>query len=137
MSGLAEAIRLVEREVAVRNARCVIADEGCPDESSLLGTRDGYLNLALALLEFVAEVDAGGCREVEEDRAWEVGCAWDDRIKAALYRLPTGSGWLVGAYLFRDHAEFMAALSRFVDPQTEYPLLNDPQFRDPEASGSE
>jgi hypothetical protein len=38
---------------------------------------------------------------------------------------------LVGAYLFKSHAEFMAVLSRLVDPQVEYPLLNDPQFQDP------
>jgi hypothetical protein len=60
MAELAEAIRLLERQVAIRRACCVIADDGCPDESSLLGTHDGYLNLALALLRFVAEADAGG-----------------------------------------------------------------------------
>src|SRR3954465_5917963 len=101
MSGLLEAIRLIEQQVAVKRARCVIADEGCPDESSLLGTRDGYLNLALAILRFVAEVDVGGCRDPDTHYAW------DDRIKSALYKLPTHSTWLVGAYLFRDHAEYM------------------------------
>lgn len=62
----------------------------------------------------------------------EADCAWDDRIKTALYQLPTNSPWLVGAYLFRSHAEFMASLSQFVQAQIDYPLLNDPQFRDPE-----
>lgn len=131
MSGLAEAIHLIEQQLQVLQARCVIADEGWPDESSLLGTRDGYLNLALALLRFVAEADAGGCRETV------AGCAWDDRIKDALYQLPTNSAWLVGAYLFKDHAEFMTHLSRLVDPQIEYPLLNDPDFRDPSLSATE
>jgi hypothetical protein len=130
-SRLLDAMRLIEQEVAVKQARCAIADDGCPDESSLLGTRDGYLNLALRLLRFVAEADAGGCREVV------AGCAWDDGLKAALYQLPTRSAWLVGAYLFRDHAEFMASLSQLVDPQIEYPLLNDPEFRDPATPGSE
>jgi hypothetical protein len=129
VSRLVEAIRLIEQEVAVKRARCVIVDEGCPDESSLLGTRDGYLNLALSLLRFVAEADAGGCRDVD------AGCAWDDRIKAALYHLPTHSAWLVGAYLLRNHVEFMASVSRFVDSQTESALLNDPQFRDPASPG--
>jgi hypothetical protein len=124
-SRLVEAIRLLDQEVALKRARCVIADEGYPDESSLLGTRDGYLNLVLALLRFVAEADNGGCQDTEE------GCAWDDRLKATLYQLPTHSAWLVGASLFKSHAEFMAALSRLVDPQIEYPLLNDPQFQDP------
>jgi hypothetical protein len=125
MSRLQDAIRLIEQEVALKRARCVIADEGCPDESSLLGTRDGYLNLVLALLRFVADADTGNCQVAEE------GCAWDDRLKTALYQLPTHSAWLVGAYLFKSHTEFMADLSRLVDPQIEYPLLNDPQFRDP------
>ena len=128
MPGILDAIRLIEKEVAVKRARCVIADEGCPDESSLLGTRDGYLNLALALLRFVADADAGGCNEADE------GGVWDDRVKTALYQLPTHSAWPVGAYLFPDHAAFMASLSRLVDPQIGYPLLNDPQFRDPAGS---
>ena len=38
-------------------------------------------------------------------------------------------------YLFRSHPEFMAALSGLVDPQIEYPLLNDPDFQDPGSSG--
>src|SRR5262245_16680311 len=99
MSPLLEAILLIEQQITVKRACCVSADEGYRDESSLLGTRDGYLNLALAMLRFVAEADAGGCRDVVAD------CAWDDRIKAALYQLPTHSAWLVGAYLFRNHAE--------------------------------
>ena len=129
MSGLVEAIRLIEQEVAVKGARCVITDEGCPDESSVLGTRDGFLNLSLALLRFIADADIGGCWVAEE------GYAWDDRVKAALYQLPTHSVWLVGAQLFKGHAEFMAELSRDVDPQIEYPLLNDPQFQDPSNAG--
>ena len=31
---------------------------------------------------------------------------------------------------FRNHGEFTASLSKLVDPQIAYPLLNDPQFRD-------
>src|SRR4051812_26510665 len=100
MTRLGNAIQLIEQEVAVKRACCVIADEGFPDESSLLGTRDGYLNLVLALLRFVAEADAGGCRDVVD------GCAWDDRLKEAMYQVPTRSAaWLVGAYLFKDHEE--------------------------------
>jgi hypothetical protein len=128
MLNLAEAIRLIEEQVIVERARCAIADNGFPGESSLLGTRDGYLNLVLALLRFVADVDAG------DSSIPEGGFAWDDRVKAALYQLPTHSAWLVGAYLFKDHVEFMAALNRIVDPQIGYPLLNDPQFQSPGTS---
>ncbi len=127
-SRLVDAIRLIEEEVALKHARCVIADAGCPDESSSYGTREGYLNLVLTLLRFVADVDTGGLEIAEE------GCAWDDRVKATLYQLPTHSASLVGAYLFKSHTEFMAKLSQVVDPQIDYPLLNDPEFREPSSS---
>jgi hypothetical protein len=87
MSQLVEAIRLIQQQITVRRARCVIADDGCPDESSLLGTRDGYLNLALALLAFVADADEGKCWQTG-DRWPSVGHHWDGRIKNALYQLP-------------------------------------------------
>jgi hypothetical protein len=124
MARIQDAIRLIEHEVALKRARCVIVDEGWPGESSLFGTRDGYLNLVLALLRFIADTDNGD-NQVPEDGAW------DDRLKSALYQLPTHSAWLVGAHLFKSHTEFMTALSRIVDPQIEYPLLNDPEFQDP------
>jgi hypothetical protein len=125
MSGLTEAIRLIESQVAIRKARCVIADEGFPDESSLLGTRDGYLNMVLALLTFVAESDAAGSD-------------WDEGIKDTLYQLPTRNGtFIVGAYLFKSHGDFMASLSSMVDPQIGYPVLTDPGFCDPGLSSNE
>lgn len=131
MRELAEAIRLLDQQVAIKQARCVIADEGWPGESSLLGTRDGYLNLALALLRFVADSDMGCFWIADQSHAW------DDGVKAALYQLPTQSAaWLVGMYLFRSHAEFMADLSRLVNPQIEHPLLNDPRCQAPGGSGS-
>jgi hypothetical protein len=61
----------------------------------------------------------------------EKGCAFDDRVKSALYQLPTLIAWLVGAHLFKSHGEFMAALSAMVNPQNQFPLLNDPQFQEP------
>ena len=125
MSRLTEAIRLIDDEIVVKKARCVIADEGNPDESTLLGTRDGYLNLAIAVLRFVAAVDAGGCRDINP------AYAWDDRIKAAMYQLPTHAACIVGTCLFQNHAEFLAGLRQFVDSQIGLPLLNDPQFHEP------
>ncbi len=126
MAEIQEAIRCIEEQVNFSGARCAIADEGFPGESSLFGTRDGLLNLALALLRFVASADAGECLLTDQ------GYFWDDGLKATLYQLPTPSAWLVGVYLFQNHQEFMHALSQVVDPQLEYPLLNDPQFRAPE-----
>src|SRR5262245_43475711 len=125
MPVLPDAIQLIETQVAVKRARCVIVDDGGPIESSLFGTRDGYLNLALALLRFVADVDAGNCWSTEEC------CHWDDRIKDAMYQLPTYIAWLVGSFLFKDHAGYLARLNEAVSPQIGCPLLNDPQFRDP------
>lgn len=116
MSDLFEAIRLIERQARTPQARCVIADEGAPDESSLLGTRDGYLNLALMLLRFVADADAGRCAAGE-------GYAWDDRVKSALYQLPTSGAWLVGAYLFDNHDEFITTLAKMVGPRLAHPYI--------------
>jgi len=122
---LADAARLIERQVAAPGARFAIADEGCPDESSLMGTRDGLLNLALAVVRLVAAADAG--------RGWEDGgrFAWGDGVKAAMHQLPSaGAVWLVGAYLFRDHAAFMAELGRWAGPEAAS-LAADPDFREP------
>jgi hypothetical protein len=126
MEDLVAAISLIEQQVTTKQARCVIVDEGFPDESSLYGTRDGYLNLTLALLRFLAESDAGNS-EVEDD-----GQVWGNQVTRVLYKLPTRSAaWLVGTHLFKSHDDFVAALSAIVDPQIGAPLLNDPQFRNP------
>jgi hypothetical protein len=79
MSDLSEAIRLIEGQVVANRARCTIADDGCPDESSLFGTRDGYLNLALALLKFVVAAEEGRCFIADDDHVWE------DGIKSACF----------------------------------------------------
>ena len=91
-----------------------------------MNTRDGYLNLALALLKFIA--DAGRIK-VEDDYMF------DDRIKDFMYQVPTlNAAWLVGTQLYKDHEEFMAGLSQLVKPQLKYHLLNDPSFRNPSSS---
>ncbi len=82
-ASLEDAIQAVARQVASPRARCLIVNEGAPDESSLMGTRDGYLNLALAILRFVADADAGRC---ETDGQ---GHVWDDRIKSVMYQSPS------------------------------------------------
>lgn len=78
-SDLTEAARLIAGQVAASTARFAIADEGRPDEAALMGTRDGLLNLALAVVRFVAAADAG--------KGWEDGgrFAWDDGVKAAMH----------------------------------------------------
>jgi hypothetical protein len=96
-----------------------------------MGTRDGLLNLALAVVRFVAAADAG--RGWEDDGRY----AWDDRVKPAMHQLPSFETiWLVGAYLFRDHAAFMAELGRWAGPEVAASLVADPAFREPPLGGS-
>ena len=125
-SDLTEAARLIAGQVAAPTARFAVADEGHPDEAALMGTRDGLLNLSLALVRFVAAADAG--------RGWDDGgrFAWDDGVKAAMHQLPSaGAVWLVGTYLFRDHAAFMVELRRWVTPEVAASLAADPAFHEP------
>lgn len=121
MSELNDAIRLIEGQITSARARCVIADDGFPPESSLMGTRDGYLRLAKVLLQFVADADDG--RATTDD-----GYAVDDRIKGVMHSLPLMSAWIVSCSLFKSHDEFITELRRIVDPRIDYPLTNDPQF---------
>ena len=126
LKSLEEAIKAIACQVGSPQAHCIIAHEGTPDESSLMGTCDGYLNLALVLLRFVADAAAGRHEVCPE------GYIWDDGIKNTMYQLPDFNfTWIVGCYLFDCHAGYMEQLSRTVDPQLKYPLLNDPQFIDP------
>lgn len=122
-------ISLLESEVVVPAACCAIVDEGFPPESSLFGTRDGYINLAICILRFVSKSDSNDA-SVSGVHADCTAC--DDNIKRVMYSLPTNSAWIVGTHMFDCHATFMSRLSEHVDPQSEFPLLNDPQFADPE-----
>jgi hypothetical protein len=122
-------ITVLESEVAVPAACCAIVDEGFPPESSLFGTRDGYLNLAICILRFVSKSDSNDASVSGVDAECK---AFDDDIKSVMYSLPIRSAWIVGTHLFDCHTNFVSRLSEYVDPQTEFPLLNDPQFADPE-----
>lgn len=123
---ISEAIRLIERQIAAPGAKFAIVDEGGLDESSLMATRDGFLNMALAVLRLVALADEGRARE-ESGRF-----AWDDGIKAVMHQFPSfRSVWLVGACLFPDHASLMAEIQRTVGPEIAASLAADPAFKDP------
>jgi hypothetical protein len=124
-SDLAEAALLIERQVATPGAKFAVAHEGTPDESSLVGTRDGLLNLALTLVRFAAAADAG--EGWENDHSY----AWDDDVKRIMHQLPSaGSVWLVGTYLFRDHKTLISELKRW-SPEVSASLDADPAFREP------
>lgn len=122
-----DAIRLIERQVAAKGARFAIVDEGFPDESSLVATRDGYLNLVLAVLRLVALADEGLATD-ESGRF-----AWDDGIKAVMHQLPSArSVWLVGACLFPDHASLMTDIRTRLGPEFADSLAADPAYQAPE-----
>jgi hypothetical protein len=125
-SDITEAIRLIGRQVATTGAKFAIVDEGCPDESSLMATRDGFLNMALAVLRLVALADEGRARG--DSGPFD----WDDEIKAVMHQLPSWrSVWLVGACLFPDHASLIAEIQRMVGPDIAASLTADPAFKDP------
>lgn len=124
------AIELLALEVVASAAKCVIVDEGFPSESSLFGTRDGYINLAISLLRFVSKADV----DDPSVSGIDAGCkAFGDDIKRVMYQLPTDSAWIVGLHMFDSHRALVSGLSRIVDSQITHPLLNDPQFTDPSA----
>ena len=122
---LKQVLDLVAGLVQRPDACCAIVDDTGPDESSILGTRDGYLNLAYRLLEFVYRSDSGEIRAEE-------GVTWDDEIKSALYQLPVMDAvWIVGCYLYPDHASLMQHIESLLGNQLESPLSNDPDFHEP------
>jgi hypothetical protein len=101
-------------------------------ESSLMGTKDGYLNFALALLQFVAD-GSQPTEPTEIERLNDEPAYWSDNFKNALNQLPGGHAYIVGSYLFDDHQSFLRALEKEVDPTLSNgaELRNDPAFREP------
>ena len=133
MNSLLEITKAV-REIAEKpNARCVILSSDGVFESSLMGTRDGYLNLALALLQIVAAGDGQSTEPTEIDRLNDEHAYWSDNLKNALNQLPGSHAYIVGSYLFDDHQSFLAALEKEVDPtlRNGAKLRNDPAFKEP------
>jgi hypothetical protein len=133
MNTLPEIIKAVREIVEKPNARCVILSSDGVFESSLMGTRDGYLNLALALLQIVAAGDGQSTEPTEIDRLNDENAYWSDDLKNALNQLPGSHAYIVGSYLFDDHQSFLAALEKEVDPtlRNGAKLRNDPAFKEP------
>ena len=123
MGRIEEALRLVELEIKKHTAVCVICNEGFPDESTLLGTRDGYLNMIRSLLILVAEFD----KSRRDD-------CWDDRIKNNMLQLPRSDDtWLVGTGIVNDHAALLVKVKALCgnDPDVIQALEHDPAFNAP------
>ncbi|WP_309383037.1 hypothetical protein [Cerasicoccus frondis] len=110
---LQQALELLESSITDDSASCVIASEHT-DESTLLGTKDGYLNLISALLRQVV-------RETE----------WSDELKKNMYQLPSHDAWIVGCELHNTKDEMLARLKRFYegDDAVLGAIDHDPQFK--------
>jgi hypothetical protein len=71
------------------------------DESSLIGTRDGILNLAVALLEIVEACDnlrrnPPTQNDLTIDSIPEEGALWSNNLKKVLFQVPGHHPYIVG-----------------------------------------
>lgn len=133
MKTVSEIIKAVRELAAGPRARCTILSDDGLMESSLMGTRGGYLNLIVALLELVAACESASDDSIEIERLEEDRAFWSDNIKAALNQLPGNHAYIVGSYLFDDHRSFLAALEERVNSTLPdgVKLGNDPDFAEP------
>jgi hypothetical protein len=133
MNTLPEILKALRETIEKPKARCAILSSDGLFESSLMGTKDGYLNLAIALLQMVAACDRLSTEPVEIDRLEDEHAYWSDNLKKALNQLPGSHAYIVGCYLFDDHQSFLAALEKEVDPTLHggAKLRNDPAFKEP------
>ena len=118
---LEKAIAVLEAEIGERKGSLAIHGNH-PDESTISGTREGFLELAKAMLCLVAEFDDAG-----------KDAHWDDQIKHCLLSMPTWDLALVGAEVFDSHSRFIEGLKEAFahEPHVIASLDNDPDFGDP------
>lgn len=133
MNTLPEIIKAIQEIVEKPNARCVILSSDGVFESSLMGIKDGYLNLAIVLLQIVAADARQSPEPIEIDRLDDEHASWSDALKKTLNQLPGNHAYIVGCYLFDDHQSFLSALEKEVDPTLHggAKLRNDPAFKEP------
>ena len=132
MNRLPDIIKGLQDIVRKPSACCAVLSSDCLDESSLMGTRDGYLNVAIALLQIVEACEAQVSQQLLVDRLEEKHASWSDNLKKAFHQLPGNHPFIVGCYLFDDHKSFLAALEEAVDPTLPHgvKLVNDPAFKE-------
>ncbi len=124
MNRIDEAISLIEAEITKRGASCIIYSDTGPDESTMGGTRDGYLNVIRILLKLIADFDDRGHSEL-----------WDDQIKRNMLGLPSfNETWVVGTQVFRDHSALIESLKEAYSnqPMIIQSIENDPDFKETE-----
>jgi hypothetical protein len=133
MDTLPEILEALQEMVQKPKACCaILSTGGFFDESSLMGTKDGYLNLAIALLQMVAACEKQTAEPTEIDRLEDQRAYWSDALKQVHHQLPGNHTYIVGCYLFDDHQAFLAALQKEVDPTLDggAKLRNDPSFKE-------
>lgn len=133
MNQLTQIIKALQETVRKPKACCAILSSGCVDESSLMGTQQGLLNLALALLQIVDACERQSSQLVELDRLADKNAYWSDNLKKTLHQLPGSHPFLVGCYVFDDHKSFVTALEESVNSSLTdgSKLRNDPAFTEP------
>ena len=133
MNRLVDIIEALQEIVQKPRACCAILSSDCLDESSLMGTQQGYLNLAIALLQIVDACGGQSTQLLETNRLHEKHACWSDNLKKALHQLPGSHPFIVGCYVFDDHKSFVAALEEVVNPSLldNAKLRNDPAFKEP------
>ena len=98
-----------------------------------MGTKDGYLNLAISLLEVVAACENQPAGPIELERVDNQRAFWSDHVKRCVNQLPGDHAYIVGSYLYDDHQSFLAALENSINPSLHdgAQLRNDPAFKEP------
>lgn len=133
MSNLLDIIEAIQKKVEQKSAYCLILSSDDVSESSLLGIKDGYLNLAVALLQLVAASENDMIKLQNLERLSEEGAYWDDSIKQKIKHLPGSNLYIVGSYLFDNHEKLIKFAEEILIPITgeENKLSNDPSFQNP------
>jgi hypothetical protein len=132
MHTLPEIIEALKQFGPNPKARCAIDSSDGFFESSLMGTKDGYLNAAIALLQIVAASEAQPDETVVIERIADEHAVWSDNLHKAFHELPGNHPFIVGCYLFDNYESYLASLERAVNPSLAdgAMLRNDPEFRE-------
>lgn len=111
-SMLEKALEIIKNEIVKKNHSCVICSEDL-EESILLGTRDGYLNVISTLLEQI----------IENKKS-------DTKITSKMLQLPTDDAWIVSTELYETKWEMINRLKQFYsyDQKIIQSIENDPSF---------
>jgi hypothetical protein len=132
---LEQVTTLLTGEIELPDSRiAIVSDRGFSAESSMLGTRDGFLHMALEIISFVARSDKAwqdGTVNNEEHDEFEDLSFWADTVRRALYEFPSiAECTVVGAYLVKDHEALLDLMRKFL-PDEVHGWEADTQFKLP------